>query len=225
MSDSLENELDILQSRILQEYENNSILNKICKLGENPNGKRADFNWITKKEDFPKQNLVEDNVLTNTIVNNFLADETNYLIDNIRNNSTTVALDGDELNSIRRYTIDYFTEQELLAIIIPRTLWTSVPDWNRTINPQLTDNSNSVLFLGYPKKAVQVVIPPHGVEFNDIIITSIGCNRLQFIPSKEKNRADVGHEVYSNKATLYIHAWYKYEKSQLDCNVVIRRGA
>lgn len=225
MSDPLDNELDILKTRILQEYENNSIINKICKLGENQNGKKRDFKWITITADFPKQNLVADNILTNTIVNNFLVDETNHLLENIRNNSTTVALDGDELNSIRRNTVDFFTEQEILVIIIPRSLWTRIPEWNRTINPQLKQNSNQVLFLGYPKKAVPVVIPPNGVEFNDIIITSIGCNRLHFIPSKDnKHRAHVGHETYSNKVSLYIHAWYKYEKSKLDCNVIIRRG-
>lgn len=218
-------ELTILKNRIKVEYTDASLITQVCRLEEKSDGKKADFEWITNTVNLPKANLIADNVVTNPIVNNFLISETNYILDNIRNNSTIVALEGDELSSIRRYTVEHFVEQEIQTIIIPRELWIRVPNWNREINPNLTENLQGILHLGYPK-SVRVIIPPNGVDFNDIIITSRVCNHLQFIPSKDedKHRLHAGHEFRGTNIAFYLHAWYKYEKSALNCNVTIRRN-
>lgn len=224
MSDSLQEELSLLASRIRKEYWNSSNLDEICQFIPKPDGKKRNFKWITNKILLPRRNLHSEEVQTNGLLQKILVDEMNYLLENIRSNFPTVDMEGDEVQSIRNQAVNYFSDNKPTTIMIPRSLWTMVPDWNREINGTLVESSNSVLFLGYPSN-LRVVIPPNGVDFEDILISNRVGNRLQYIPDKNTNsRTNVGYEQNPDSISFYMHGWYLYEKPDLDCNVIIKRN-
>lgn len=223
MIDSLGSELSLLKSRVREEYFQNHKMDEICTF-VSKNGKKENFKWITNVMKLSKYNLVSNNIIMHDFLQKIFRDEMDYLLENIKNNAKTVESKGNELESICQNIGTYFDNNTPTTIIIPKKLREKIPDWNRELRPSIVDPPSDRLQLG-DLGNLKVIIPQRGVEFNDIIITNRIGNVLNFIPDKTTNsRIHIGHEKNPDTVSFYIHAWYFYEKRNLECNLVIKRN-
>jgi len=222
MSDELINTLDILKNRVIEYYKENSIIDHIGQVDVAPSENKSKFTWITSKADLPRTNFDPNLFPINPVIEKIVQKEAEYAINEIKKNSIKAKLDDDPLECIKREAVSLFNEQDVKFIILPRKLYVDVPSWNVDLNPNVEERQK-FLHLGVPK-SVRVIIPPQGVEFNDIIISGKTCNYFDFIQSNDGERFEVDYDHNRmGPIPFWVHIWCNYKSTEKSCNVTITK--
>lgn len=220
MSEEITNVLEILKNRVKDYYSENSIMDHISQVDIVPPENKAKFEWFTCTANLPRTDLDPNHFPITPVIERIIQQEANYAINKIKENSKKVKLDGDYLECITKEAVSLFNQQDVKFIILPRKLYQQVPTWNASLDPHEIERQR-FLHLGVPR-SVEVIIPPQGVEFNDIIISAKTCNYFDFTKSPDDDRLEVDYD--QNRAgtiPFWVHVWCNYKSKENSCNVTI----
>ena len=180
MSENSEDQLRTITTLAANEYQNHSLIHRICDLRSNPN--LRDFKQFNEGARH-NHTLYQINELEiNQMIDRLVVDETNYLIEQINQNS----ISGDAKENILESVQNSITELlkggfNPTSIIVPRRMIVEIPKWNLDINQNLKDNSYTKFYVGL-NQPLNVAMPVQNVEFNQIMILSDDSNNWEYIP-------------------------------------------
>ena len=220
MDEEIIGKLEILKNRIKKYYRKNLIIDHVSQTNIVPSENKWKFEWFTCPTNIPRTNVDPDTFPITAVIERVIQQESNYAISKIKENSKKVELDDGILKCITKEAVSLFNQQDVKCIILPRSLYAQVPIWNNELNPNELEKQR-FLHLGVPK-SVKVVIPPAGVEFNDIIISANTCNYFEFSASPDNDRLEVGYKKNNTGLIpFWVHSWCNYKSKDPSCNVTI----
>lgn len=221
MSNNIVGVLEDLKNICLQYYQQNSIIEHVCEVNRVQTDNKANFEFFNSPAYIPRTIIDPNNFPINPVVDKILVNESSYIIEKIKEKSKKAQLSDNILDCIEREATNMLNELDVKAIIVPRGLYSQIPIWNNRLNPNVTNNLNTHLHLSVPRE-VRVVIPPHGIVFdNTIIISGKVSNHFDFI-SNDENRLEVGYNSpKGNQIPFWARIWCRFKVVDSDDNITI----
>lgn len=213
MSENSQDQLQIIQQIANAQYQNHSIIRRICKLRPNPT--LSDFIQFNEAERHNRTLFQVNEFKIQQMIDHIVVDETNYLINEINNHSIMRNVQENLLQSIQDSVTALFTNGfDPGSIIIPRRLMIDVRRWNREINPN--ENTPGNMLNVSPNRPLNVEMPAQNVEFNQIMILSEQSNIWEFIPGQNNSILQIGSELTNTDIVFWFREQCRFTNDEND---------
>ena len=181
-----------IRDRSLQLHGEHTILNRICEITPNEN-QTEDFHTLQRDSTLDRIQLENGQIVRpDNMVHGIVNDEIDFIIDQIQNNSQVIR-SRDNLFQTIRITASELRDQYLpTKIVIPRSIFSQILDWNRSIDSN--SNETNTLDVGLKGNPLEVILLPLNYHFSDIVILSQHSVSCEFIPN-QGNLLHVGLEL------------------------------
>lgn len=187
---ALNDTLNEIREVSLELYRNHSLVSEICTLNEET--QKPDFKIFQRQTQLNRLELENGQIVRpDNMVHGLVNDELDYIINSIQNDVETTENSGELPQTIANATHQLSDNYEPDRIIIPRDFTSKIPEWNRLLDQNASDDFFT-LRLGHPLRVIRF---PLNYPFSNIVILCKNSIEYDFVQGIDNTRLQLGLEV------------------------------